>query len=209
MGNGAQRGISLSLVIGFVAPLCIVVAPDSPVVPIAAAVPRGTIDDNIHDNIDVSGPMPAAPACATITDTDVTAAAVVGDLIKGRSIVYVDLIGYDEVSHHSGISRPETLAVLTKLDEIVEMLLAVTERLRLEFGERDRLFVVAGDLDELLAAERGEADVLDDVIGLVEHGGHDCSPASEVNVPQFSYGSARAPSRSTPEAQMKHKDIFI
>ncbi|HEY5854135.1 MAG TPA: phage holin family protein [Aldersonia sp.] len=74
------------------------------------------------------GVYPFVRAFATVLATDVAAAAVVGDLIKGRSVVYADLIGYDEVSHHSGISRPETLAVLTKLDDVVEMLLAVVEQ---------------------------------------------------------------------------------
>ncbi|WP_420750695.1 phage holin family protein [Rhodococcus sp. O3] len=83
---------------------------------------------DIQPRVSRGGVYPFVRAFATVLATDVTAAAVVGDLIKGRSIAYVDLIGYDEVSHHSGISRPETLAVLTKLDEIVEMLLAVTEQ---------------------------------------------------------------------------------
>ncbi|WP_416061166.1 alkaline phosphatase family protein [Rhodococcus indonesiensis] len=80
---------------------------------------------DIQPRVRRGGLYPFVRAFATVLATDVAVAAVVGDLIKGRSVVYVDLIGYDEVSHHSGISRPETLAVLTKLDEIVEMLLAV------------------------------------------------------------------------------------
>ncbi|WP_342659801.1 hypothetical protein Rruber_03772 [Rhodococcus ruber] len=83
---------------------------------------------DIQPRVPRGGMYPFVRAFATVLATDVVAAAVVGDLIKGRSVVYVDLIGYDEVSHHSGISRPETLAVLTKLDEIVEMLLAVMEQ---------------------------------------------------------------------------------
>lgn len=80
---------------------------------------------DIRPRVPRGGVYPFVRAFATVLATDVAAAAVVGDLIKGRSTVYLDLIGYDEVSHHSGISRPETLAVLTKLDDVVEMLLAV------------------------------------------------------------------------------------
>ncbi|QIX52337.1 phage holin family protein [Rhodococcus sp. DMU1] len=80
---------------------------------------------DIQPRVPRGGLYPFVRAFATVLATDVAVAAVVGDLIKGRSVVYVDLIGYDEVSHHSGISRPETLAVLTKLDDVVEMLLAV------------------------------------------------------------------------------------
>ncbi|MEE2034993.1 phage holin family protein [Rhodococcus chondri] len=83
---------------------------------------------DIRPRVRRGGVYPLVRVFATVLATDVAAAAVVGDLIKGRSIVYVDLIGYDEVSHHSGISRPETLAVLSKLDDVVEMLLAVVEQ---------------------------------------------------------------------------------
>ena len=83
---------------------------------------------DIRPRVPRGGIYPFVRAFATVLATDVTAAAVVGDLIKGRTVVYLDLIGYDEVSHHSGISRPETLAVLTKVDDIIEMLLAVAEQ---------------------------------------------------------------------------------
>ena len=83
---------------------------------------------DIQPRVPRGGVYPFVRAFATVLATDVAAAAVVGDLIKGRSVVYVDLIGYDEVSHHSGISRPETLAVLTKLDDVIEMLLAVVQQ---------------------------------------------------------------------------------
>ncbi|APE07981.1 alkaline phosphatase family protein [Rhodococcus pyridinivorans] len=83
---------------------------------------------DIRPRVPRGGIYPFVRAFATVLATDVTAAAVVGDLIEGRTVVYLDLIGYDEVSHHSGISRPETLAVLTKVDDIIEMLLAVAEQ---------------------------------------------------------------------------------
>ncbi len=83
---------------------------------------------DIRPRVPRGGPYPLVRAFTTVLATDVTAAAVVGDLINGRSIIYCDLIGYDEVSHHSGISRPETLAVLTKIDQVITMLRAVIEQ---------------------------------------------------------------------------------
>ncbi|UTT49431.1 phage holin family protein [Rhodococcus gordoniae] len=83
---------------------------------------------DIRPRVPRGGMYPFVRAFATVLATDVTAAAVVGDLIKGRTVVYLDLIGYDEVSHHSGISRPETLSVLAKVDDIIAMLLAVAEQ---------------------------------------------------------------------------------
>ena len=41
---------------------------------------------------------------------------VLNDVAEGRAAIYVDLLGYDEVAHHSGPERADTLAVLRDLD---------------------------------------------------------------------------------------------
>lgn len=73
------------------------------------------------------GIYPLVRAFTTVVETDVVVAAVIGDMVRGRSIVYADLVGYDEVSHHSGVERPETLAVLRKLDAEIAMIHAVAQ----------------------------------------------------------------------------------
>ncbi|MFW0797201.1 alkaline phosphatase family protein [Gordonia sp. CPCC 205515] len=83
---------------------------------------------DVQPRVRRGGVYPFVRAFATVVATDITAAAVVRDLIAGRSIIYADLIGYDEVSHHSGLARPETLAVLTKIDEMIRLLLAVVDQ---------------------------------------------------------------------------------
>ncbi|WAC57110.1 phage holin family protein [Gordonia sp. SL306] len=95
---------------------------------------------DIRPRVPRGGVYPFVRAFTTVVATDVTVAAVVRDLIDGRGIIYADLIGYDEVSHHSGISRPETLAVLTKIDETVRLLLAVVEQ-----ADRDYHVVLLSD----------------------------------------------------------------
>jgi uncharacterized membrane protein YvlD (DUF360 family) len=55
-------------------------------------------------------------AFTTVVSRDVCVSAVLSDVAEGRSVVYVDLLGYDEVSHHSGPDRADTLAVLRDLD---------------------------------------------------------------------------------------------
>ncbi len=55
-------------------------------------------------------------AWATVIQLDLQVAAVVGDLLAGRPVVYTTFLAYDEVAHHSGIEREDTLAVLTKVD---------------------------------------------------------------------------------------------
>ena len=52
----------------------------------------------------------------TVISRDVSVQGVVNDMCEGRAAIYVDLLGYDEVSHHSGPERADTLAVLRDLD---------------------------------------------------------------------------------------------
>ena len=42
--------------------------------------------------------------------------ASMNDMCEGRAAIYVDMLGYDEVAHHSGPERVDTLAVLRDLD---------------------------------------------------------------------------------------------
>ncbi|HEX5980021.1 MAG TPA: phage holin family protein [Thermoleophilaceae bacterium] len=55
-------------------------------------------------------------AFATVIQLDLQIAAVVGDMMAGRPVVYTTFLAYDEVAHHSGIERPDALAVLRKVD---------------------------------------------------------------------------------------------
>ncbi|WP_072802233.1 phage holin family protein [Rhodococcoides yunnanense] len=82
---------------------------------------------DIVPRVSRGGIYPLVRAFTTVVETDVVVAAVIGDMVRGRTIVYADLVGYDEVSHHSGIERPETLAVLRKLDAELAMIHAVAE----------------------------------------------------------------------------------
>jgi hypothetical protein len=52
----------------------------------------------------------------TVLLRDFSFFALKRDMYSGVPYVYVTLAGYDEVSHHSGIKRPDTLEVLRKLD---------------------------------------------------------------------------------------------
>jgi uncharacterized membrane protein YvlD (DUF360 family) len=61
-------------------------------------------------------------AFATVIQLDLQVAAVVGDMLAGRPVVYTTFLAYDEVAHHSGIERPDTLAVLRKVDRQVARL---------------------------------------------------------------------------------------
>jgi len=48
---------------------------------------------------------------------DLTVNAVISDMFHGRPAIYATFASYDEVAHHSGLERPDTLEALRKLDE--------------------------------------------------------------------------------------------
>ncbi len=61
---------------------------------------------------------------ATVIQLDLQVAAVTADVLAGRPVIYTTFLGYDEVAHHSGIERPDTLAVLRKVDQAIDRIAA-------------------------------------------------------------------------------------
>ncbi len=55
-------------------------------------------------------------AFTTIVSRDVCVEGVLNDMAEGRDSIYIDFLGYDEVSHHSGPLRADTLRVLRDID---------------------------------------------------------------------------------------------
>ncbi|MBB5122467.1 phage holin family protein [Streptomyces eurocidicus] len=72
------------------------------------------------------GLYPFVRAFATVVERDVVVAAVLGDVLAGRTAVYADLVGYDEVAHHSGPRGRDTHQVLRDLDRAVALIARVT-----------------------------------------------------------------------------------
>jgi hypothetical protein len=66
-------------------------------------------------------------AFMVVVRRDLTMSAVIGDVYAGRPVVYAAFSGYDEVAHHSGIERPDALAVLRNLDQTFERIVRATE----------------------------------------------------------------------------------
>ena len=58
-------------------------------------------------------------AFTTVVSRDVSVQGVLRDVAEGRAAIYVDLLGYDEVAHHSGPERADALAVLRDIDRQV------------------------------------------------------------------------------------------
>ncbi len=73
------------------------------------------------------GLYPFVRAFATVVERDVVVAAVIGDMLAGRNVVYADLVAYDEVAHHSGPRSRDTEKVLERLDRSLALVAKVAE----------------------------------------------------------------------------------
>lgn len=73
------------------------------------------------------GVYPLLRAATTVALAEVTWAILVSDIARGVPSAYVDLVGYDEVAHHSGIEAPDALAVLRRTDDQLERLLTTLD----------------------------------------------------------------------------------
>ncbi len=63
-------------------------------------------------------------AWATAVQRDLQVASVVADAFAGRPVVYTTFLAYDEVAHHSGIERADTLGVLRDVDRQIARIAA-------------------------------------------------------------------------------------
>ncbi|MET7487879.1 phage holin family protein [Streptomyces sp. NPDC005538] len=73
------------------------------------------------------GLYPFVRAFATVVERDVVVAAVMGDMLGGRTAVYADLVAYDEVAHHSGPRSRDAAKVLGRLDRALALIANVAE----------------------------------------------------------------------------------
>src|SRR4051794_22795886 len=60
-------------------------------------------------------PLMRGTLCVVIRDLIVF--GVLSDMMRGRPAVYATFASYDEVAHHSGLERPDTMEALRKLDQ--------------------------------------------------------------------------------------------
>ncbi|MEU7550744.1 phage holin family protein [Streptomyces sp. NPDC044571] len=79
------------------------------------------------------GLYPLIRAFATVVERDVVVAAVIGDMLAGRTAIYADLVGYDEVAHHSGPRSRDTDQVLARIDRSLALLARVAEHAPREY----------------------------------------------------------------------------
>lgn len=92
---------------------------------------------------------------------DLNTALVAEQLLDGAPTVFVDLVDYDEIAHHAGPLRPESLRALEGIDRVLDILLEVAEH-----SPRAYRIVVLSDHGQSLGAtfEQVEGAPLLDVV---------------------------------------------
>ena len=67
-------------------------------------------------------------AATNVLTRDLNTSVIAEELAAGTRSVYVDYVDYDEIAHHAGIFRPESLASLDGLDRVLATLQKLAER---------------------------------------------------------------------------------
>jgi uncharacterized membrane protein YvlD (DUF360 family) len=58
-------------------------------------------------------------AATNVLQRDLNTAVIADEMRKGTKSIYVDYVDYDEIAHHAGMFRPESLAALDGLDRVL------------------------------------------------------------------------------------------
>jgi uncharacterized membrane protein YvlD (DUF360 family) len=142
---------------------------------------RAQVRDDVRPRIARNRSYALVRAWGTIVQRDLQVAAVVGDILAGRPVVYTTFLAYDEVAHHSGIERHDALAVLRDLDRQIARVAAACpeaprpyrlvvlsdhgqsqgETFRDRYGETfEELVRTACEPESTIAVEGGDDDAL-------------------------------------------------
>jgi hypothetical protein len=71
---------------------------------------------------------------------DLNVGLVAEHMMAGAPVIFVDFVDYDEIAHHAGVVRPESLAALAGLDGVLDLLEKVAAS-----APREYQFVVLSD----------------------------------------------------------------
>jgi hypothetical protein len=139
-------------------------------------------------------------AYATVIQLDLQVAAVTADVLAGRPVVYTTFLAYDEVAHHSGVERPDTLAVLRRVDLAIARIAAAVPH-----APRPYRVVVLSDHGQSQGAtfRQRYGEELADVV--VRHGGGEVRAEdahSDEGLSSFNAGVAELANRDTAAGHM-------
>jgi uncharacterized membrane protein YvlD (DUF360 family) len=95
---------------------------------------------DIKPRISRGMPFPFLKASTTTIMKDMVVDLIIGEMGRGTPVVYADYLGYDEVAHHAGPERPESMAQLDAVDRIMRSLSRAAED-----APRDYHFILVSD----------------------------------------------------------------
>ena len=128
-----------------------------------------------------------------------TSLGVLNDMCEGRAAIYIDMLGYDEVSHHSGPERADALAVLRDIDRQIGRI----ER-AVRFAPRPYRVVVLSDHGQTQGAPFAEragetlAELVARLCGSAASGDSDAEAGRTESSAWLRRGSRRASRSRTP-----------
>jgi Type I phosphodiesterase / nucleotide pyrophosphatase len=94
---------------------------------------------NILPRIHRGWTFAALRAATNVLQRDLNTAVIAEEMQKGTKCIYVDYVDYDEIAHHAGMFRPESLAALDGLDRV----LGTLERLAVHAARRYHIVVLS------------------------------------------------------------------
>lgn len=92
-------------------------------------------------------PYPVARAATNVALRDLSTSLVIEEMYRGTPVIYVDYTDYDEIAHHSGPERSETLDALDGVDRAIRTLEKAAAN-----APRPYRFVVVSDHGQTLGA---------------------------------------------------------
>lgn len=95
---------------------------------------------DVKPRIDRKGSYIALRGITNVLLRDLNSALVIEAMMQGAKSIYVDYVDYDEIAHHAGVQRPESLRALEGLDGV----LAQLERV-VRYSPRPYRFVCVSD----------------------------------------------------------------
>jgi len=81
---------------------------------------------DVEPRIARSWPFPLLRVAACVLLRDLSVGLVLEDMYRGVPVIFVDLVGYDEVAHHAGPERPEALDAVAEVDRQIGILARAT-----------------------------------------------------------------------------------
>jgi uncharacterized membrane protein YvlD (DUF360 family) len=101
----------------------------------------------IEPRLDRAFPYPLMRAATNVVLRSLNTALVIEEMCRGTSVIYVDYTDYDEIAHHTGPERSESLDALDGVDQV----LGLMERAARD-APRPYRFIVLSDHGQTLGA---------------------------------------------------------